>query len=1195
MTPGVPFSKLCRSCNLGKKSHVAVFCGIGVIYRVNSMFQKLLAMKVAERVKGLPLIDPFGISFRTGTMFWVLLFSRIYKPVLSWLVLGALLVSGFASGPPDAAFAGEEVGIQVPEGFEVTLFADDDLAHDVHAMTVDSLGRIVVSGLGYVRILVDDDGDGRADRFIPFADEPKTGAQGMHFHGRDLLCTGDGGLLRYRDRDGDDKADGPPEVFLKCKTGAEHHAHAIEKGPDGWWYVIAGNFAGITGAYATLETSPIKKPYGGTLIRLAPDLSAGEIVADGFRNAYDFSFNSHGDTFTFDSDGERDVSLPWYRPTRVFHVLPGSNAGWVDGSWKRPGCFPDMPPVVASLGRGSPTGVVTYRHHRFPPKYRDAVFALDWTFGRVFALPLQKQGTSWRSEVIRFMTAVGQFGFAPTDAVVGPDGALYVCVGGRGTRGGVFRVSYTKAEHTPDPTVPTTPEDKLTACLEAPQPLCSWSRARWVPVARALGAEPFREAALDEGRTPRSRMRAIEILTELFGGLNHETSVSLAHSPVVEVRARAVWSIGRTRPADPDTDTLAGALNDTDPMVERAALESLLGADADTEFAKLIPGLLRQLNHSDRFNRQCAARIVPKLDSESFRSLSMGAAQSGWQATLTTAFGFVARQPGLNKHALEVGLRVLEGSHPEPMKREAVRLLQLGLGDVGGKGKLPPVLTSYVSRLDLSQHERQLDAVRVRLAGVFPSGISAVDFELARLLAMLAPYNGELLDAVLGKITEDSQPVDDIHYLTVSARIPATRTKRQRDVTAKALVDLEMKVQSRQLTQDTNWDDRVGEMYGELVKLDALLPAAIVERPNFGWSGHVMFLSQLPADRWQRAIEAFVAVIDKEQDDFHWNNDVIFLLGESSKPEHLTLIREQFENFAVRSSVLLVLSKQPEDCDRLHFVEGLESPVLEVIGACVDALAKLPAGREPDEQIALLRAMRRLGSHEREFPIRDRIVSLLRRNTGQQFGYESGPDGHRAQSDVVGKWTEWLSETYPEEASQLSGSQADMAKLKELLAKVQDWQKGDAAQGKKLHTLRACAQCHGERGAMGPDLAGVAGRFSREDLFIAIALPNRDVSPLYQTTLIETVDGKVYIGLVVYDSVDGLTLRDATNQTIRIEADEIELRRTLATSLMPVGLLDDLSPDDLVDLYAYIRSLGADQPDHERPTKTATQAAAAVQ
>ena len=121
--------------------------------------------------------------------------------------------------------------LKVPRGFVVTQYADDRLAHDIYSMTIDGLGRVVVSGPGYVRILIDANHDGVADSYKQFADGPATGAQGMFFVGRDLFCTGDAGLVRYRDKNGDDRADGPPEVFLRLKTGGEHFVHAVRRGP----------------------------------------------------------------------------------------------------------------------------------------------------------------------------------------------------------------------------------------------------------------------------------------------------------------------------------------------------------------------------------------------------------------------------------------------------------------------------------------------------------------------------------------------------------------------------------------------------------------------------------------------------------------------------------------------------------------------------------------------------------------------------------------------------------------------------------------------------------------------------------------------------------------------------------------------------------------------------------------------------
>ena len=61
------------------------------------------------------------------------------------------------------------VGLKAPAGFSVELFADDNLAHDIFSMTIDARGRVVVAGKGYVKILHDDDGDGKADRASLFS------------------------------------------------------------------------------------------------------------------------------------------------------------------------------------------------------------------------------------------------------------------------------------------------------------------------------------------------------------------------------------------------------------------------------------------------------------------------------------------------------------------------------------------------------------------------------------------------------------------------------------------------------------------------------------------------------------------------------------------------------------------------------------------------------------------------------------------------------------------------------------------------------------------------------------------------------------------------------------------------------------------------------------------------------------------
>ena len=98
-------------------------------------------------------------------------------------------------------------------------------------------------------------------------------------------------------------------------------------------------------------------------------------------------------------------------------------------------------------------------------------------------------------------------------------------------------------------------------------------------------------------------------------------------------------------------------------------------------------------------------------------------------------------------------------------------------------------------------------------------------------------------------------------------------------------------------------------------------------------------------------------------------------------------------------------------------------------------------------------------------------------------------------------------------------------------------------------------------------------RFTRNDLFAAIVEPNRDISPRYQTTSIETKAGKIFTGLIVYESVDGVLLRDAEHKTYRIEAADMENKVQQRNSLMPAGLLKDTQASDLADLDAYMRGL----------------------
>ena len=440
------------------------------------------------------------------------------NPMMRWLPFPLALA--LLASLPAAARSDDDLGLRVPPGFRVTLYADQDLANDIYAMTLDADGHVVVTSQGWIKRLLDTKGAGKADKAEVIA-PTTTGGMGMCFDGGDLYFCGDGWFSRYRAGKEKGTLEPKPENFVPLAF-TEHGGHAMRKGPDGWWYVIGGNDSGIDQRHVTRPDSPVKKPEAGAILRLPPDCKSCEVIAHGFRNPYDFDFNADGEIFTYDSDVEADYFLPWYSPTRLYHVAYGGHHGWrLDGykrSWARPDYYLDTVDILYPIGRGSPTGVACYRHDQFPEHYRGGIFACDWTFGKVYYLPadagrgdLQDEAGSLfgggRRQRLRsdgHRRGAGRFAVhqhrRPQDAR------------GRLPR----RVRRRRQDAGATAPEPKTDLDKV---LQAPQPLDAWSRARWEPLARKLGAQPFLDAVADEKRDEADRVRAVEVLTELFDGL----------------------------------------------------------------------------------------------------------------------------------------------------------------------------------------------------------------------------------------------------------------------------------------------------------------------------------------------------------------------------------------------------------------------------------------------------------------------------------------------------------------------------------------------------------------------------------------------------------------------------------------------------------------------------------------------------
>jgi glucose/arabinose dehydrogenase len=167
---------------------------------------------------------------------------------------------------------------------------------------------------------------------------------------------------------------------------------------------------------------------GAWIARFDLDGKNWELFSIGYRNPFDMAFNEHGDLFTYDSDMEWDLGMPWYRPTRICQVTPGSEFGWRNGTGKWPDTYEDSMPSQLDVGPGSPTGLVSGKGAKFPSKYQRAIFGLDWTFATLYAFHLVPDGAGYHAEREEILSGTG---LPLTDAVVGADGAMYFLTGGR--------------------------------------------------------------------------------------------------------------------------------------------------------------------------------------------------------------------------------------------------------------------------------------------------------------------------------------------------------------------------------------------------------------------------------------------------------------------------------------------------------------------------------------------------------------------------------------------------------------------------------------------------------------------------------------------------------------------------------------------------------------------------------------------
>jgi putative heme-binding domain-containing protein len=138
---------------------------------------------------------------------------------------------------------------------------------------------------------------------------------------------------------------------------------------------------------------------------------------------------------------------------------------------------------------------------------------------------------------------------------------------------------------------------------------------------------------------------------------------------------------------------------------------------------------------------------------------------------------------------------------------------------------------------------------------------------------------------------------------------------------------------------------------------------------------------------------------------------------------------------------------------------------------------------------------------------------------------------------------------------------------------------GDIGRGKELfkHAKLQCMTCHkldGEGKQIGPELDKVLGKRSRSDVLDSILEPSRRVAAEFQAYVMKLDSGRVVTGLLVKRDDTAVTLKTAEGVDVTAKASEIESLEVSRQSLMPAGLIADLTPQQAADLLTFVMTLG---------------------
>ncbi len=1018
-----------------------------------------------------------------------------------------------------------------------------------------------------IRLLIDEDGDGKVDRSNVFASgfnrlEDGTGA-GVLVRGNDVYYTNIPKLWLLKDSTGSGVSD--DRVVLADGFGVRvafrgHDMHGLVMGPDGRVYFSIGD----RGYHVQTPNGLLANPESGAVFRCELDGSNLEIFATGLRNPQELAFDDFGNLFTGDNNSDSGDKARWV------YVVHGSDTGWRmmyqyisdRGPFNREKIWNPydskttvayIVPPIANVSDG-PSGLVYYPGTGLNESFKGNFFLVDFRGGAsnsgIRTIKNKPKGAFF--EIASSEQPI--WNMLATDIDFGPDGSMYVTDWVNGWNGeGKGRVyRFFDAVGLTQPAAIETKnllsngfqglaEEKLVSLLGHVDRRVR-SESQW-ELASRKSLSALESVAADSSQGELARVHAVWGLGQLA---RNKQSSSAAVQAILKLKPASTNGSANHATGLPSEVTVAilKVLGESHRMVEQGALS----------------GELREMNQW----------VHDSLVGTDMRILAAGAIAAGQLHTqgITDAI----------REALKTN------ANEDPIVRHACIMALAGQADAKSISALSNDASEAV-RLAAVVALRRMEASEIALFLQDSSG--RVALEAARAINDVVALHGGLPELAKSLSRNTSDPAFVSRALNANFRLG---TPENADAVAVFAADSTRSKAMRLEALDMlkNWSepnplDRVMNRYSPLPSRDLTVVSVAFAKIVEG------LLKQVDLDS---SIRAKTLEVGSALDNKSIIPALALLMADKNAPgkDRSSAIRWLVKLDSDKAASML--ADLSTDASPEVRVEAIKQLVAVAPEQSIVALSKQTLSKVMFERQSAWDTLATIKSPTATKVIRDGVDRWLAGNfpLDTLLNLREAAEG-RVDADLMKQLTSKLESYRPVASDKPTSDKAVKFESSSTITKqfMDAMVGGNVANGKDLFLNRSqlsCVRCHrvGDKGGeVGPVLSGIAISKNKEYLLEAIVDPNATIAQGFETMIVQTDAGQIISGIVKAQDDDKLTLITATNEVVVIEQDSIEGVKK-GQSSMPVDLMKYMSRRELRDLIAYLTSLKSKNPDASAAT-----------